>query len=258
MLVVTVISDPLALFLKRFGIGSSGVCKTTNRNGIMRYGKVQWKALLKCSIMSGARVHSPALTGVSLPQLGDNLVQLGLDLPNYYGLAWQSLICGRLWLPSSDQALPCWLNFLAWPQICLVITASSGSHWYFSWSWLLSRSCSAFLFRCCGTVPLSESALSCPLCCDSWLPLSFPSSLPLLLPDIWLQTGENCFLFIFIAEVGNKMFLWKEISIKQPALTCYRTGCTFSAFGSAVGTGWITQEKPFTDINCVVIKHAAL
>lgn len=28
--------------------------------------------------------------------------------------------------------------FLAWPQICPVIAASSGSHWCVSWPWLLS------------------------------------------------------------------------------------------------------------------------
>lgn len=41
MLAVTVISVPLALFLKRLGISSVGVCKTTSRNGMRRHGKVQ-------------------------------------------------------------------------------------------------------------------------------------------------------------------------------------------------------------------------
>lgn len=41
-------------------------------------------------------MHKPAFPGVLLPGLGDNLVQLELDLPHYYGLAWQSLIRGRL------------------------------------------------------------------------------------------------------------------------------------------------------------------
>ena len=41
MLAVTVISVLLAPFLKRFGISSLGVCKTSSRNGMMRPEKVQ-------------------------------------------------------------------------------------------------------------------------------------------------------------------------------------------------------------------------
>lgn len=182
----------------------------------MRQGKVQWKAFLTCSIMLEARVNNSALPGIPLPGLGDNLVQLELDLPQYCRLLWQSLICGTLWLPSSGQALPCWLNFLACPQIYLVITVPSGSHQYVSWPWLLSWTCS-FLFRCHGTVPLSERAWPCPPCCDSWLPapLFFPSSWPLYsLTYGFKQVKKWTVLFIFIAEVGNKMFILKGVSIK--------------------------------------------
>lgn len=47
------------------------------------------------------------MSGVSLPGLGDNVVQLELDLPHGYRLAWQSLIGGRFWftLIRSDPAL---------------------------------------------------------------------------------------------------------------------------------------------------------
>jgi len=74
--------------------------------------------------MSGARVHNPALLGVSPPGLGDSLVQLKLDLPHYYRLAWQSLICGRLvtlirsgpalltQLSGVTSDLPCYYNII--------------------------------------------------------------------------------------------------------------------------------------------------
>lgn len=143
----------------------------------------------------------PAFPGVSLPRLGDNLVQLELDLPHYYGLAWQSLICCRLvtlirsgptllsHLSSVTSDLPCFKPHLAVTDMLAGLGCCHGP---------------ALVFHS-GAHP-------------AWLPapLSFPSSLPLLLPDVRLQTGENmnCFLLIFIAQVGNKMSLWKGISIK--------------------------------------------
>lgn len=195
-LAVTVISVLLAPFHKKNDID-------TCRNGMMRHGKIQWKGLLKCSIMSCREFRC---LGWGTTWCSWNWTCLmATDLP---GNHWS---VGDSGLPSSDQTLPYWLTCLVWPQIQLVITASSEGHCLVCWPRLLSWTCSVFLFGCCGTVLLSERVLPFPPWCDLWLPapFSFPSSLPLLLPDIWLLAGEkmNCFLFIFIAEVGNKMLL---------------------------------------------------